>query len=760
MAQPIIVNQNTADNVVAGAGSASDMAHNMLSGIFGTSWDTLFSGANAGSIGNSWSALFTLFGYMNSVVMMGVSVMIFYVLSMGVIGTAHEGKALGARYSTLWTPLRSVFSVSLLMPLPGLSGISLLQGLLLLIISVGSYGANQMWSMSLDYMRNNQGSLVSGLSINEVSSAYEIANTVMSSEMAQVYFGMGAPSVTESVSNGTITSSATYTFSFNYPSDYPSLQNEMGKITLECHVKDSAICQARHEQILLAINSFFPTAQAIVAAETQVPADVISKYVTAYESAINTAVKSSITGTDADELNTALDAFVASGKAKGWVSAGSWYWTIAGLQEKSKEEIKNYPTSERLNEASVKGIGLNDYSVFKAALVEYLNKSGELISDQTIASNLYNAKGDTFWGKVSGYLSTPGVNIIELFTTALTSGDPISNLKVVGDTIIDVVGTIVGAVALGLTGTSALQGAASSWIESTFSAGAAPAAANALNTAATMAGVAAAMYALPLFMMGITLAYYLPAIPFILFTMGVLGWVILIFESLGAAPIWAAGHAMPEGEGMAGQHGKQGYMLFMNVLFRPPLMVLGFMATFSAMKVAAWLIGTTFMTYVSGATAGNIVGPVTILAMVAIMTMMVIQSANLIFGLINHLPDNVMRWIGGHGAQLGEQQSQGAVKAAFAAAAGTTMQTGGKALGDGMGQIQGAKDKDQKKQSDAAELEAGKSQKSADGAAFGNKMGSGSAGGVSLNKGGSDNSSGNSKSKEDSPKAGKDEKSL
>jgi len=52
--------------------------------------------------------------------------------------------------------------------------------------------------------------------------------------------------------------------------------------------------------------------------------------------------------------------------------------------------------------------------------------------------------------------------------------------------------------------------------------------------------------------------------------------LILVLEAVVAAPVWIAAHAMPEGEGIAGEHGRRGYMMLINILLRPSLMVIGF----------------------------------------------------------------------------------------------------------------------------------------------------------------------------------------
>jgi conjugal transfer/type IV secretion protein DotA/TraY len=69
------------------------------------------------------------------------------------------------------------------------------------------------------------------------------------------------------------------------------------------------------------------------------------------------------------------------------------------------------------------------------------------------------------------------------------------------------------------------------------------------------------LLAIPLFALGFIWAYYLPALPFLLFWGGVINWLILVVEALVAAPLWIAAHAMPEGDCMAANAGRQGYML-------------------------------------------------------------------------------------------------------------------------------------------------------------------------------------------------------
>ena len=70
---------------------------------------------------------------------------------------------------------------------------------------------------------------------------------------------------------------------------------------------------------------------------------------------------------------------------------------------------------------------------------------------------------------------------------------------------------------------------------------------------------------------------------------GVLGWLIMICESLVAASLWAGAHALPEGEGMSGRYAVQGYQLMANVLFRPILLLLGLILSMQVLQIITHL---------------------------------------------------------------------------------------------------------------------------------------------------------------------------
>ncbi|ORU91243.1 MAG: hypothetical protein A6F71_08345 [Cycloclasticus sp. symbiont of Poecilosclerida sp. M] len=230
----------------------------------------------------------------------------------------------------------------------------------------------------------------------------------------------------------------------------------------------------------------------------------------------------------------------------------------------------------------------------------------------------------------------------------------------------------------------------------------------------------------PIIMLGMTLSYYLPMIPFILWTMALIGWLMLVVESLIAAPLWAAAHAIPEGEGMSGQHGKQGYMLFLNVLMRPALMVFGFFISIIVMQEIGNFIGNSFGTFGAGMNATFENGPITFITMMFVIGGIIVVAAHKIFGLITWLPDNVMRWVGQQVQNLGEGNDEQRTRTIFAAAASTGGSAGSSATSSAVqrGMYEGRKA--EQGGGDGGAEAAGKEDQSANNAAQEDVQGSGS----------------------------------
>jgi conjugal transfer/type IV secretion protein DotA/TraY len=135
-----------------------------------------------------------------------------------------------------------------------------------------------------------------------------------------------------------------------------------------------------------------------------------------------------------------------------------------------------------------------------------------------------------------------------------------------------------------------------------------------------------------------------------------------------------------EGDGVAGQHGKQGYMLLFVILARPLLMVAGLFSAMIIMMAIGKFVGAAFLVYYSSVSAGRVGIISWIVHSIMLCAVMVIFSHK-IFGLITHLPDKVIRWIGQMHDDLGTGESENRIRGIAVAGAGLIQRAGGTAAG-------------------------------------------------------------------------------
>ena len=163
---------------------------------------------------------------------------------------------------------------------------------------------------------------------------------------------------------------------------------------------------------------------------------------------------------------------------------------------------------------------------------------------------------------------------------------------------------------------------------------------------------------------GITLAYYLPLAPALMFSLAVVGWIILVLEALVAAPIWAAAHAMPTGDGLTGDHGSRGYPFMMDLLFRPVLLVFALFMCIGVMNASLWFVMSMLEIAFKAEMAGSMMGLLSIIIGLVIITMAVFATVNRSIEIISWLPGSVIRWFGqGQGQDTGESKHTATVAA-------------------------------------------------------------------------------------------------
>jgi len=191
---------------------------------------------------------------------------------------------------------------------------------------------------------------------------------------------------------------------------------------------------------------------------------------------------------------------------------------------------------------------------------------------------------------------------------------------------------------------------------------------------------------------GFVTAFYVPVLPYMIFTFGAIAWLMAVIEAMVAAPIVALGVTHPEGHDAFGK-GEQAIMILMNIFLRPSMMIIGYIAAISLSYVGVWILNAGFdnaIGFIQGSSeygtksagtfndignmwastgsvqtgAGGISGGYTGWAgvfafffSILIYTTMYLTIVQKSFTLISMLPDKVLRWIGGQPESIGEQSA-------------------------------------------------------------------------------------------------------
>lgn len=179
---------------------------------------------------------------------------------------------------------------------------------------------------------------------------------------------------------------------------------------------------------------------------------------------------------------------------------------------------------------------------------------------------------------------------------------------------------------------------------------------------------------------GFTTAYYIPILPYVIFTFGALGWMMAVIEAMVAGPIVALGITHPEGHDAFGK-GDAAIMLLLNIFLRPSMMIIGYIAAIALSYVGVWLLNTgydqaiTFVqqeqstvdlvaqntVWVSSGGGGSLSDWTAIYAFFfsilnyTVLYLTIIQKS---FTLITYLPDKVLRWIGGPEESIGQESTR------------------------------------------------------------------------------------------------------
>lgn len=664
---------------ILNSASVSDKAVGFFNDIFGMGWQDIIEGRSPA--GGAGSVIFELFYAFNAVTLAAVTVLMFYIVSAGVVGTAHEGEALGKRYSTLWTPLRSVLAISLLMPLPWVK-ISLLQALILKFVFFSIGGASYLAGHTVDFMARQGG----GMTAPKTSMPYAegLGEEILKNLVVQEYYrereggdyGDGMYDVSFASVKG---------FIFAAPAE--GLRPYMAKFKVSCLGKSENLCISEMNAGVQLANDLRPIAQAIVSqwsggADIKLDENYGQMYRSALQNYVGASQQAAADALSEMGSNKNLDDFAQSVENNGWTWLGAYYWKIAKFNEEAQQQAQTkLVVSTAADESALAHYAGPEIEPVLVRYRDFVDKiAAGRVQQRLIATTASDTAGagalvGSFWSDALGSSfgeETAMSGASKVLADTIAKGDPIDNLQKLGHQLINTASTMT----LVSTGISAGVKAVSLFTGgSPLSSSVARSAISIPEKIIEKAMAIIMPIVMALMISGIALAYYLPALPFILWISGIVGWLVLTMELLVAAPIWAAMHAIPEGEGMAGQHGRQGYMLFLGILMRPSLHVIGFFLSFMIISVVGHFIGESYLDFTTAtgqdeAPFGPVAQIVAWLATILLGAAITVIATHKTFSLITWLPDNILRWAGAGTPSLGEHNDEQRTSHMFVGAIG------------------------------------------------------------------------------------------
>jgi len=695
--------------------AANDVSVKVLNSLFGEGWHALLPGGDTGAT-TATNIFFPVLEKFNTISWAAVGILFAYTMALGIAGTAHSGEPLGKRYSTLWTPLRFAFANAMLAPV--VKGLSIFQVIILASVGFSTNFANWVWSASLDYLQETGGRVSTTLPGDRLHEGYTLAQGILQGLVLQEHrvvregyslSGSGVSNWQVSTTGGGETS---YRMLFQAPvpegAQTTFKDGDYGSVLVVCGSDEGGeggtlasmgvnACTAMRNSVVGLITDLHPVARAIVTPDADPDPRVflraVSNYNARYSSAMQSHVLNRMSAAQKEELNS----FVAQAKGQGWLTAGIYYWTIARVNEKAGNLMNMQASYSDGAVRDIQEVSLEISGSFvrlKKLLSDAAGPGGDLEGMSDLAS--LEGADDGVFAMVKSYLSAPLRKMTMVMVDTLSEdGDPLVAMSSYGHHIIGVAEGLVGAsiviagAAAAKEGVEKAVGKGPGKVLKFFT--------GAFDAVGKLAAAALFFLAIPIFVLGFVWAYYLPSLPFILFLSGFCGWLILVVEALVAAPLWIAAHAMPEGDGMAGEKGKAGYMLLLNILMRPPLMVAGvWAALFLVDGLAPWL-GKAMKVFMYSVTGGTMFGVFSMFAMITIFTILLYILSHKLFGLIVHLPDSVIRWVGGGAASLGEHADENRARSIFAAVGHTSQGASSAGVGGMKGKAQTGVDGGSKK---------------------------------------------------------------
>lgn len=599
-------------------------------------------------------------GVLNKGILYMAIFLLLYQLTASVINTAKSGRFLGER-GTFWAPVRSVFGIVLLFP--HASGYCLAQLIVIKIIIAGVGVADSLWSELNVYLSSGAQGVVKAYnpSLQNVAKQGHLEPIIFGSacmaKQKSVNSGLDPQAAVEEVKEGNKITGYNVKFYVNGTSGTACYQNTYSPD------KEALAHSAAAASMLLidpmvniwgSSKSTTKVTSASVMQEESSLVGALSQFAAAYGSYISAA--------NLAENKRKLENYAGYSKY-GWAAAGIYFRSLLGSGQKFSDLAQVDYTSFANNKDIAKITSIN-------------NKVQNLIAGKLAGSDLKSqadAKSTqpTNYSVVSDFKASlkdpkeddnfPKNPIVDHFLDHFSEVDAhgYTILSGVEDGRITIYDPFNEPVSAGKSIMEGLVAAAVMMFVLTIAVSFATMFAKAYLPVAYAAKFALTflsmilMIAFPIaYKIGALMAIYLPLIPTLIFLIGFIGWLLFCLLAIVSAPLVALGIIWPDrNQGFMGKSAGA-VLMYLNILLRPALMIVGLFA-------GTILCSIGFLLIIAAFTAANNLDIIKLgnlgsapnwfvampLGMGIVMVMIAVAQKS--YSLINLLPDRVLTWIGG-----------------------------------------------------------------------------------------------------------------
>lgn len=669
----------------------------LLNQIFGP----LYLSSNGGVSSTPFSILI---GFINLIVLSIGGILLIYNITAGLLQSAYEGEMLGRRWSSLWAPLRVLFAVALLIPIPNLGGYNVIQGGVAWITRGATLLASELWSQGSSVVLSGEipltgispkidSELIGVIYRNQLcmwlaNYQFEVARSSL-----RVTFVFDTNVETPIIVSAVNGSREEICGSYRLPKT-PDYINRLGTLAavvesrfrnmhvaiLQQLIEDVDSIIARQWPILIANEGSLPPIADLIAVAVNTANSRLSTESEALLTSVSSSVNKSkdarqellmqLTNTDCHNEGFLSNSTSCGGN--GWISAGSWHMMIARLNAEIMGLLNARPTAK---ESRYLSDSLNRFSQQIVTAADDTSWLQRIFSAKNNNKYLHLNEARRIWHTAITQFTQSATRLsvldVRISGKLLQDAAPVGRSGLLGriweigfadaagamintfspsnwadDPIVGIVR--MGNVYLDIAGALIFGGAAASLLSS------------GLGSAVVF------VIAAPLAGIGVMQSFIIPMLPFLYWVVAIAGYFLLVIEAVVAVSLWALAHMRFDGEGISGDAGRYGWLMLLGLTLTPSLMILGYFAGMILFRVVAELFDAGMFYAMSAlANASPIVAVFGLIASGALIVIAYLVILQRSFSLISLFPSRILHWIGSEAALsdgVSESRFQGSLQ--------------------------------------------------------------------------------------------------